>query len=477
MTPDVIVFQILNQELGEQALRRRMEGLAEACYRFTPKVSFGEGARLFLEIGQTKHLFKREGLIARLQVLVRRFGLQVQWGEGITAEMALGALRFPGVAFEKWPLEVLADVLNPFLKEEESRRRLLPLILILKKLRVRNFGELKQVGKQDLVSRFGDFGGLIYDKIHGRRVELWPIWNPPLEITEEQMVEGVSLQHGSLEALLFPMRASLDRIRSRLWAREQKLSRLELTFFLDHAQGRPGRRQWLFEFHFVQSSALNVLAVIRERLGRDLQKNPLEDPVIHFVFKVVESQRASHSQRDMLSQFEENAESWNHLIARLTEKLGEEHVFQTKPKETYQPEKTWEKTLGSWGSLQQTHFSVREQNWEAYQKALDVSFRDVLNELQRGQRESEVSSVIPRPTRLLKQPLLLRFRNSSLSLDDPRFDKKWTVESWDGPERLRTLWWESSELERDYFMVSAAEGERLWIFQQDNQFYLHGFFD
>lgn len=282
MTSDVLVFQILNQELGEQALRRRMEGLAEACYRFTPKVTFGEGGRLFLEIAQTKHLFKRESLLARLKVLIRRFGLSAQLGQGVTAEMALGSLRFPGVTFEKWPLEVLPDVLNPFFQEDESQKRILPLIALLKKLKVRNFGELKQVGKQDLVSRFGDFGGRIYDKVHGIRLELWPLWSPPLEITEEQVVEGVSLQHGSLEALLFPMRASLDRIRSRLWARERKLSRLELTFFLDHAQGRPGRRQWLFEFHFVQSSSLNVLSVIRERLGRDFQKDPLMDPVIRF---------------------------------------------------------------------------------------------------------------------------------------------------------------------------------------------------
>ncbi len=474
---EVLVLSVLNTDLRGQPLQKRIKGLAEACYRFTPKVTFGEKGMLFLEIGQTRHLFDRSKLLQKIQVLVRRFDLRVQWGWGETAEMALGALRYPGLSSDQWSLEVLPDLLSPFAGDDVSRRKVFHLILLFKKMKIRNLGDLRALSREDLVSRFGHFGERVFSKIHGMAADLWPLWAPPVQISEEQSVEGISLQHGSIEALLFPMRAALDRLRSRLYAREQRLSKVELTFFLEAAQGRASYRQWLFEFHFVQSSSLNVLAIVRERLSRDLETKPLEDPVVHFVFKVIEAHRASHGQRDLLSSYEENAESWNHLTVRLIEKLGEGNVFQTKSKEAYRPEQAWERKLEGWKDHRRVEFAVREQNWDAYQKALDVSFRSVLHELQRRTKALEMTTVVDRPTRLLREPLLLRFRNASLSLDDVRYQKSWAVDRWEGPERLKTLWWESEALERDYFVVTALEGERLWIFQEKGQFYLHGFFD
>jgi protein ImuB len=51
-------------------------------------------------------------------------------------------------------------------------------------------------------------------------------------------------------------------------------------------------------------------------------------------------------------------------------------------------------------------------------------------------------------------------------------------QSW-GPERIETAWWRETSVERDYYRVETATGQRFWLFRQNDtgRWYLHGEFE
>jgi protein ImuB len=66
-----------------------------------------------------------------------------------------------------------------------------------------------------------------------------------------------------------------------------------------------------------------------------------------------------------------------------------------------------------------------------------------------------------RPTFLLPQPISL---NQKVSIEH-------------GPERIQTGWWDSTEIERDYFIARTPQGQWHWIFRTpEQQWFLHGIF-
>jgi protein ImuB len=45
-----------------------------------------------------------------------------------------------------------------------------------------------------------------------------------------------------------------------------------------------------------------------------------------------------------------------------------------------------------------------------------------------------------------------------------------------GPERIECGWWDGDEARRDYFVARLAPGSLAWIYREDGEWYLHGFF-
>ena len=46
----------------------------------------------------------------------------------------------------------------------------------------------------------------------------------------------------------------------------------------------------------------------------------------------------------------------------------------------------------------------------------------------------------------------------------------------DGPERIETGWWDGRDVRRDYYVARTADGERLWLFRTDDNWFIHGIF-
>jgi protein ImuB len=48
-----------------------------------------------------------------------------------------------------------------------------------------------------------------------------------------------------------------------------------------------------------------------------------------------------------------------------------------------------------------------------------------------------------------------------------------------GPERIETGWWDGGDVQRDYYVLETAEGQRAWAFcapGETGSFMLHGWF-
>ena len=87
------------------------------------------------------------------------------------------------------------------------------------------------------------------------------------------------------------------------------------------------------------------------------------------------------------------------------------------------------------------------------------------------------------------RPLCLKARPISIEVvsvvpDGPPIRFRWHVaehvirHSW-GPERIETGWWRAPHVQRDYYRVETATGQRFWLFRQNDtrRWFLHGAFE
>ncbi|HXI35839.1 MAG TPA: DNA polymerase Y family protein, partial [Burkholderiales bacterium] len=45
-----------------------------------------------------------------------------------------------------------------------------------------------------------------------------------------------------------------------------------------------------------------------------------------------------------------------------------------------------------------------------------------------------------------------------------------------GPERIECGWWDGDEAKRDYFIGRAADASLVWLYRQDDGWFVHGIF-
>ena len=87
---------------------------------------------------------------------------------------------------------------------------------------------------------------------------------------------------------------------------------------------------------------------------------------------------------------------------------------------------------------------------------------------------------LERPLRLLPQTVPLEVLGI---VEGPPSQFRWQGKifqvgrSW-GPERIKTGWWRGGYVQRDYYRVETATGNRYWLFRRgDGAWFLHGIFD
>ena len=81
------------------------------------------------------------------------------------------------------------------------------------------------------------------------------------------------------------------------------------------------------------------------------------------------------------------------------------------------------------------------------------------------------------PARLLPAPLPAEVRTLGGRPASLAFDYLHTaVTATSGPHRLEGEWW-TDELTRDYWQVRSPEGERYWLFEERERWFVQGVFD
>ena len=283
---------------------------------------------------------------------------------------------------------------------------------------------------------------------------------PPEKLLEVREFDPDQPLPSLLDPILFVSKELLDRLSARLRARMLRASAIRIEL---HHEGRRDREPLVIRFCTPQGSVAGMLPSFRERLAHWLGQTEGEDSplygreVLGVALEVIETAPGHRSQRDFFHSHEDQAESWDSLISRLSEKIGPKARFQVLPVERHLPEKSW---------------AVCEPRFTA---------TDPLTPTPTPPPEAPAT----RPTRLLREPIILEHHEGVLhwpaACETP--GRRRQVLEWLGPERICEDWWETEAIEheaqRDYFRVICRGGVQLWGYFEagPQRFHLQGYFD
>lgn len=434
------VMAVILAEQNEELLQR----LAEASLRLSPQIATGDRC-LFIEVGKSQKIYTEKTLLLRLQSLLQRFevkGFRVGVGDDIPTARARAFFQST-----RLPIEALQIYATPFRLSNSLEKP----ILNLKRLGIDWVDEFSKIPAVALASRFGKEGIYARHYLDQVRDIAWPFFQ-----AKEKILESDTLNEGAIirdfEPLLFLLKKIVDRALARLFSQGKQAMQVRVRIHLDkYSTVQKPTREWIFEFAFPQGSVFGVLPILRERIERDLQVEPLESPVESLEFEILNGVHSRGRQKDFFNKKEEETEGFNAVVSRLTEKLGFARVFLAQSQESYWPDGSWRKTL-------------------------DLS----------SFKESEKPPLPPRPLRMLRKPQkIMRIEASSTSIASGSSggyfvlkDRKWRVTALKDFERLSGAWW-AEQNEREYFRAEVASGEELWIFLDTvtKDYYLHGIFD
>jgi len=405
--------------------------LAETCLRFTPQVAMGE-RWLFLEIGACRHLYTEENLLAELQTLLDEFHIAAKIEIANDLPTAVASAVFNVRRREFLPIEAIPYFFNPFQYESQFES----MVAVFRNLGVTALKKLEHIPPHLLTSKFNKNLTVVLRQIQDARNIYWPRFVPEEKVTERYEFQETQAVF-NLEPLSFVMKSLLDRIAARLWGRALLVSKLEIVLEQERYSTvkEPVRKQ-VVELAFPHSSTEGLLAILRERLERELMVKPLEANVTSCTIQILETAPGGYRQKDFFSQKEETQEAVQSLISRVKDKLGESRIFYAQPLESFFPEKSWKKSLEVVGGT--SH------------------------------------DIAPRPLRVLKNPIKLG-RVDNYFICDKR---RWRAMEISGPERLSGDWWLKEE-GRNYFTIKTDSGEELWVYSPDDkdEYFLHGIYD
>lgn len=421
MTPQVRMLE-RKRQMEACALQR----LAAWTYQFSSNVIVGDVASelrharstcIWLEIGASLKLFGGfRKLLEYFEQELQRLQYTYRLGIGPTLEGAALLAR----------AGIRVAITNP--NALFMRIRNLPLaelllapeiIRHLHSSGVRNIGLLLELPRDGLARRFGTEISNLLARLTGEEPDPRPTFRLP---DRYDVALEFDFEIRSTETLLFPLRRMLREFAGFLRARDTGVQKFTLR--LSH------RDHPVTEFFVGLSSpdrnADRFFALVRERLER----TELPAPTIEL--SLVADQFASPTalQTDLLSSAIQQTETLSHTLDRIVARLGEEHVQQLNVVADHRPEASW---------IPQSCTEERSI------KRAEPKFPH-------------------RPLWLLPEPKLLQL--SAM----PHITS--------GPERIEGGWWNTSDVQRDYYIVRTSNGENLWIYRdlsKDSDWYLHGF--
>ncbi|MDA8390368.1 MAG: DNA polymerase Y family protein [Gammaproteobacteria bacterium] len=294
---------------------------------------------------------------------------------------------------------------------------------LFEELRLRTLGECLALPRAGLMRRFGAGVGAFFDRLLGTQAEILVPWRPPVAFSR-RLHAPYALD--SEEALLFALRRPLAHLTQVLRRHDAMADQLVLDLTGD------GQTQTqTFRLTTPARRGEAFLMLIRERFRDRSLPFAVTDIRVHCDVSV-----AREGSLTLWPEGGVRAEEWGVLVDRLQARLGSSSVCTVRWHADHRPEK-----------------ATREWPWSS---SVPASCGGAVE---------------------AHHPLWLVDPPESLAMADgqPRWQGE-PLEWLEGPERIESGWWDGA-VPREYFVVRATPGQRLWIFRtRENQWFLQGYF-
>lgn len=391
--------------------------LAEIGYDFTPTVSLEHPNSVLLEVEGSAHLFG--GIIT-----VRQRAREAFKKAGFAAVAALA----PTPVAALWLAYARQGVSITQVEDIRSVLGRLPVQTVFNsadlldsfdRLGVKYLVDLFRLPREGLARRFGKEFLKTLDRATGDLTDPRTLWAKPKQMKLSRELPGELIQMGHLAPYIEDMIAELV---GELRRHDAGVDRIKILFK-----------------HFQQPSTKVVVGsatphrdehrwnlLTQNRLASQALVAPVQEvQLISSWFK-----RYTAQSQDLLGISKTSSEGVSQLIDLLRSRLGQTGLF----------------------GVVATHDARPEQAWRAVEP---------------GEEFKRPRPTKNRPVHILPAPTLLggelRYRGATLKIVK-------------GPERIEGGWWAKESWTRDYYQAVSSRGEKLWVFHQEKQWYLHGLF-
>jgi protein ImuB len=274
-------------------------------------------------------------------------------------------------------------------------------------------GELLRLPREGLAQRCGQELIDELERALGRLPEPCEFFTPP-EHFLAQLELAADVAHA--DALLFAARRLLVQLEGLLSARQAGVRGFALR--LTHVDRTKSTLQ--VQLASPARAAGRLAALLREKLAT----LELRQPVESIALEAGGFTEFGPSSRGLFGDCAAEAEDWARLIERLQARLGRDAVHGVSAFPDHRPEFAWRR--------------VEPGEWDPH----------------------EFVPPGPRPAWLLEKTV--RVEEARLALVA-------------GPERIACGWWDGDETRRDYFVAELGRS-LAWVYREEGDWYLHGFF-
>ncbi len=425
-----------------------LSGLAEGFLRFSPAFMPSPPDGLWLDASAASLFGGEAGLVEKVEAQARAAGYRarvVLASELFTARAlarfgaATRACIAPGDsarALAGLPLQALEDAPD--------------VVASLRALGLSTLGELGALQPTQVISRLGAQGLRAQRLVHGQdEAHLLPAVLP--EVVEE--VRTLEAPAESLEPLLFALKASLDRLSTRLRGRHRAAVRLTLTLVLEPSGPHPVP----LALARPTTDPKLLLDLVRHRL----ESVRLDAPVVTLIVTVDESCE-DRGQQGVLGDAPAGDAALETVLARLATALGPEALGSPVLADDHRPEAAH--APGPFRPPRREPGMLAEAR-----RAPPVPPPSPEWQLERPVRllpgEGEALEVELDALGALRSARVLGTRRKVLAIA--------------GPERIGGPWWTEAPFQRDYYRVHLEGLGPAWVYRRagEGRFYLHGLFD
>ena len=361
-------------------------------------------------------------------------------------------------------------------------------VALLHTLDLRRIGQLLELPRAELPSRFGPEVIERLDQALGHRPEL-VAFEQPAETFEAAW--DLDYPSGDRRVIDKVLEQLLQQVLEKLQPRGGGVQRLLVTLSLAPSPLTPLPRSGgegnqaepvCFQVGLLQpsASAAHLLSLMRLQSER-LQ---LAGEVDAVSLRVLQAGPLEYRQSQIFADDarERQREQFPALVERLSNRLGEQSVLRPRLWPDAQPELAWRYEPWLRDQIRNSKSETRNKPEARSKKSKSRNDRSRISDFEFVSdfefRASSFGSGM-RPPCLKTRPVAVRV--VSVVPEGPPVRFAWknadhVIARWWGPERIETGWWRGRDVRRDYYLVETTTGAQFWLFRAREQqtWFVHG---